>query len=126
MSPEIRERKRKHVFFLPLMFIGMGFGFLLAKFWETAFVGCMFIGMGLGFLLDSLFVVEEKKVKSQKPLKISSLFLMIFGIVLTLGGIIYLIKPSLIELIKNHLIALGFIAFGLLVFVKGVEVWKEK
>jgi hypothetical protein len=40
------ERKRRHVFFLPLMFIGMGIGFILIPYLgSTTFVAAMFIGM---------------------------------------------------------------------------------
>ncbi len=118
------KKRRKHIFFLPLMLIGMGVGFLLSKLCENAFLACMFIGMGLGFFLDSLFVVEERKIKIKKAYKVSSFALIFLGIIFILVGVIYLINPSLSKLLWDYLIALGFIAFGLLIFVKGVERFK--
>ena len=118
------EKKKKHIFFLPLMFIGMGLGFLLNNFYENAFVACMFIGMGLGFFLDSLFVIEERKIKIKEAYKASSFALMLLGVVFILTGVIYLVNPSLLKLLSNYLISLGFIAFGLFIFVKGVEGFK--
>ena len=102
------------------MFIGMGLGFLLSKIYENAFLACMFIGMGLGFFLDSLFVVEERKIKIEKTYKVSSFALIFLGIVFILVGIVYLINPSLLKLLWDYFIALGFIAFGLFIFVRGV------
>lgn len=119
--PRVREKKKKHIFFLPLMFIGMGLGFLLSGFYENAFIACMFIGMGLGFLLDSLFVVEESKIKIKKVCKASAFALMLLGIVFVLAGVSYLTNLYLITVLKNCLIAFGLIAFGLFIFLKGVE-----
>lgn len=118
---QIREKKKRHIFLLPLMFIGMGVGFLLSSLHVDAFVSCMFIGMGLGFFLDSLFAVEERKIKIKKIYRTSSLALILLGIVFVLTGLIYLINSSLLKLVENYLIALGFIAFGLFIFLKGVE-----
>jgi len=103
------------------MFIGMGFGFLLSGLYENAFIACMFIGMGLGFLLDSLFIVEERKIKVGKMCKAFSSALMLLGIVFVLAGISYLTNPYLIFALKNYLIALGFIAFGLFILLRGIE-----
>ena len=120
------EKRRKHVFFLPLMFIGMGIGFLLNSFYENAFVACMFIGMGLGFLLDSFLVIEERKIKVKRVYKASSFALMFLGVVFILSGMIYFLNSSLLNLFKNYLIAIGFIALGVIIFVKGVEGWKSE
>lgn len=120
----MEDKKKKHVFFVPLMFIGMGIGFLLNQYLGgSAFVASMFIGMGLGFLLDSLFVVEEKKMKLSN-LKIGHVLLAILGLIFIAGGTIYLINPDIIGMIWNYLIALAFIAFGILIFIKGLEGWK--
>ncbi len=115
------EKRRKHVFFLPLMLIGMGIGFLVKEI-----VAFMFIGMGLGFLLDSLFVVEEKKIKIQRMYKTSSFALMILGFIFVLSGMSYLLSPSLFDIFKDYLISIGFITFGVLIFIKGVEGWRSK
>ena len=115
------EKRRKHVFFLPLMFIGIGIGFLVKEI-----VAFMFIGIGLGFLLDSLFVIEEKKIKIQRMYKTSSFALMILGFIFVLSGVSYLLSPSLFDIFKDYLISLGFITFGILIFIKGVEGWRSK
>ena len=115
------KEKKKHTFFLPLMFIGMGLGFLLSEFYENAFVACMFIGMGLGLFLDSLFVIDKRRVEIKKAYKTSSFALMLLGIFFVLAGIIYLINPLLLRSLENYIVALGFIAFGLFIFLKGAE-----
>ncbi len=76
----VSEPKKKHIFLVPFMFIGMGVGLLLSTWIEDAFIASMFIGMGIGFLLDSLFLVEEKRLSSVKPLKAGSFVLMLLGI----------------------------------------------
>jgi len=119
------EKKKKRVFFLPLMFIGMGLGFLLGNLYENAFLACMFIGMGLGFFLDSLFVIQERKIKVKRFFKASSLALMFLGTIFIISGVVYLLVPSLLEVLGNYLTSLGFIAFGLFMFVKGVEGFKS-
>jgi len=120
-----KSKSKKHIFFLPLMFIGMGLGFLLENWYAHAFVACMFIGMGVGFFLDSFFVVEEKKIRAKKIYKSSSITLTFLGIAFILAGIAYLFKPSLLEMIGDYLIALGFIVVGVYILTKGIESLKK-
>ncbi len=111
---------RKRKFFLPCMFIGMGIGFLLMNWIETAFVACMFLGMGVGFLLDSLFVVEEKKIKANKVYRSSSVALAILGLSLMLVGVLLLVSPKMLEVLETYMFGFGFIIFGLFILVKSL------
>lgn len=119
--------KKKRIFFLPLMFIGMGVGFILIDYLGgEAFVASMFIGMGIGFLLDSLFSVEEREIVFEKPYKLSSLSLMIIGLIMILGGGLYLVNPTLLESIKQILIGLVIIAVGLFILTSGYKLYISK
>jgi len=119
------ERKRRHVFFLPLMFIGMGVGFILVDYLGgEAFVASMFIGMGIGFLLDSMFSVEEKKLIFEKPYKIGSISLMLIGLLLIIGGGLFIVKPDLLASIKEILIGLVIIAIGLFILTSGYKLYR--
>ena len=113
----------KHGFFLPLLFIGMGIGFILQQYMGgSVFVASMFIGMGLGFFLDSFLVVEGNKLHP-RSFKNSRITLSILGILFIFVGLISIINPALLEHLWNYLIAIGFILFGLYLLLRG---WEKK
>lgn len=112
-------RPRRHGFFLPLLFIGMGIGFVLEQYVRGGFVASMFIGMGLGFLLDSFLMVEERELHL-RSLKNSKLVLSVLGILFMVIGAIFLYNPALIRHIWKYLLAIGFILFGLYILLRGL------
>ncbi len=114
------SEERRHAFFVPLMFIGMGIGFLLVDYLGgTAFVASMFIGMGIGFLLDSVFTIENRMVVRVRGS--SNLFLFTLGAIMVVGGLLYIIFPKIIQIIGDYLVAAGFILFGLYIMFRAME-----
>ncbi len=113
--------KKRHGFFLPLLFIGMGVGFLLQQqMGGSAFVASMFIGMGLGFLLDSFVVVENREFRAEK-VSGSRATISILGLVFIVVGALFFINPELLKELWNYLIAIGFILFGLYLLFRSRE-----
>ncbi len=106
------QKTRKHVFFVPLVLIGIGIGFLLSSWVRNAFVACVFIGMGLGSLLDSIFVVEDGLHRS------FSFLSALLGSVFILIGLILLFKPSLLEVFGSYIAAVSFIALGVYLLIR--------
>lgn len=121
-----KEKHRRHVFFVPLLFIGMGVGFILIPFLGgEAFTASMFIGMGIGFLLDSIFTIEEKTVTIRRPVTTAAVSLMIIGAIFIVGGALFIINPKFLRIISDILIGLGFVTAGIFIFLSGYSIFKK-
>lgn len=117
-----KGRRRKGVFFLSLMFIGMGVGFILTDIiGGEAFVASMFVGMGLGFILDSFIEIRESAVSFTMPLTASGTVMIIVGLSMITGGLVIIFVPNLLEKVIPYLIGLAFIAVGAFILTGGIK-----
>jgi len=110
----MKEKKKSSSFFLAMLFIGMGLGFLMGNF-----MAWTLIGMGIGFLLDSLFVAEKRKIN--KNFSSISIIFIFLGALFLFIGFTYFVNPVLLNLFKDYLISLCLIIFGLILLAKGLK-----
>ncbi|KYH37954.1 MAG: hypothetical protein AYL29_001360 [Candidatus Bathyarchaeota archaeon B24] len=121
------ERRRKGVFLVFCMFVGMGIGFILIEqLGGLGFVASMFIGMGVGFLLDALIAVEKRRIAVKIPIKAGGLVSMLIGALFIAGGGLAIAAPELLKRYAVQFVGLGMIAAGVYLMLFGYSYVKAK
>ena len=121
------ERRKRGVFLVFCMFVGMGVGFILIEqLGGLGFVASMFIGMGVGFLLDALITVEKRRIAVKIPIKAGGLTSMLIGALFIMGGGLAIAAPELLERYAVQFVGLGMIAVGVYLMLFGYSYVKAE